>query len=122
MNQISLRILSMTNTSLGREALRSKEGIEVSDFNETHISFLMPKPIHEGNLVTLECKLEILEETHPLPITGKISACTPVATGEFNVTISLRQVEKVLWAKFIKLTRESQAEADRLFTAMKGEE
>lgn len=112
----------MRSVTLDSEVLRSKDGIEVGDYTENQISFLMPKLVRSGNLVTLECTLELLDHVHPLPITGKVSSCALVATGEYNVTIALRQVEKLLWAKFLKITHDNQIEADRLFKSMKGDQ
>jgi hypothetical protein len=106
------------------EILSLKEDyfLEAVEYSEKTLVFQFPNiKLNTGNLVSIQCLLQ-MNETIPFPITGKIISCkeNEEKTG-MRVQIDLRQFDKNLWSKFLKLCEQEQDRADRLFAAIKGD-
>lgn len=116
----SLQIQSMKNIATEIDLLEGFGPIDVLEYGETMLVIGFSAPIARDVLLSLQCLLSLPGKSTAFPATGKVIACSKTDEGIFRVQLQLRQYDKETWDKFIRLNRDKQDHADRLFSAIKG--
>ncbi|HRO67321.1 MAG TPA: hypothetical protein PL182_07145 [Pseudobdellovibrionaceae bacterium] len=116
----SLQILSMKNIATEIDLLEGVGPLDVLEYGETMLVIGFSAPITQDVLFSLQCRLSLAGKTVAFPATGKVILCSKTDEGLFRVQLQLRQYDKETWEKFIRLSRDKQEHADRLFSAIKG--
>lgn len=116
----SLQILSMKNIATEIDLLGGSAPLEVLEYGETALVIGFPAPLTVDVLLSLQCRLATQGRSALFPATAKVLSCSKTDEGFFRVQLQLRQYDTDIWERFIRIGRDGQEHADRLFSAIKG--
>lgn len=118
---VTLRLDSIvninSNVSLLPNGVRS---LEVTQLGRETISFLTSVVAHVGQLVSIQGKVKLENQTHPFVATGKIVGVTANDDSASCVEVRLHQFDEELWNNIRHTLDAKQARADWLFKNIKG--
>jgi hypothetical protein len=118
-----LVVRNLKNTNSGFKLIAQDQSIEVTEFSETSISFHIPSDhFVPGMLVSMDFILHMQEGLAEFEATGKVSNVEATDAKTNRIKITLHQLDKKAWTKFLEQLKNKQNHIDELLASMKGEE
>ena len=120
-----IKLDSLQNLTTGFPIIKdvSASNQEAVEYDIQHIYFnVASKSCGLGQLVSLSSNIHFNSQVHAFEATGKIVSIKSIAEGQIKIGIELHAFDKKLWKDFFDFQEKQQAELDRLFVSMKGDE